>query len=196
MGALLSLILPAEKDQKIKGRANTQGMIRKLMKRVDVTACPPSLLTGIRRERTARLIFGIGGGVFSLLFAAPAVFCLADPSRFVMEGETEPVVVALCFTVFGSALALCGWIAVSFLCAACLKRELALVKEAVKTAPLNGGSREIAPASNSATVMLWSVRGVVFVAAVVLIVLGINGGGVIDVFENAIKICTSCIGLG
>ena len=107
------------------------------------------------------------------------------------------MVVALCFTVLGGVVALCGWIAVSFACTAGLRRELALVKEAVKTAPLaSAETKERADTAEKDVKVLWFVRGVVFVAAVVLIMLGITGGGVADVFENAIKICTSCIGLG
>lgn len=196
VGILLTLILPAEKDQKIKGRANPQALIRKLMKKVDVTACPPSLMTKIRLEKTARRSFGIGGAILSLLFSVPAIICFVDPTKFVM-GELDPVVTALCFTVLGGVLALCGWIAVSFLCAASLKRELALVKEAVKMSPLAVSPVQEQPDKRKKDVMfLWVTRGVVFVAAVVLIICGVIGGGVIDVFENAIKICTSCIGLG
>ena len=43
---------------------------------------------------------------------------------------------------------------------------------------------------------LWSVRGVIFAVAVVCIVLGIVNGGMHDVLNKAIRICTECIGLG
>ncbi len=197
VGILLTLILPAEKDQKIKGTANPQALIRKLMKKVDVTVCSPALMTKMRLEKTARRSFCLGGAMLSLLFSVPAIICFVDPTKFVMEGEMDPVVTALCFTVLGGVLALCGWIAVSFLCAASLKRELALVKEAVKTAPLAGVPIQTQSEKRKKDVMvLWVTRGVVFVAAAVLIVCGVVNGGMTDVFENAIKICTSCIGLG
>lgn len=195
VGALLTLILPPETDDKLKGRVETRVMISKLMKKVDVKNCDPSLTAKIRREKAKRLIFSISAAVFSVLLAIPAVICFMDTSLFAAEEENN-VVVALCFTTLGSILALCGWITVSFVRSVSLRRELTLVKEVVKTAPAPATSRESEPVSARETVIFWSVRGVVFAAAVALIVLGITGGGMTDVLENAIKICTSCIGLG
>ena len=43
---------------------------------------------------------------------------------------------------------------------------------------------------------LWSVRAVVGIVGVVFVIVGINGGGMDDVLEKAINICTQCIGLG
>ena len=45
-------------------------------------------------------------------------------------------------------------------------------------------------------VTLWACRGALLVIAVVLIVLGIVNGGMTDVLDKAIRICTECIGLG
>lgn len=196
VGGLLALILPLEKDPKIKGKVEIRVMISKLMKKVDVKNCASSLTAKMRREKTTRLILGISAAVFSVLSAVPVLICFADTARFAAEGQTN-VVAALCFTVLGSVLALCGWIAVSFLCAVSLRRELTLVKEAVRTAPLASAPVQgQADAPKKGVKALWIARGVVFAAAVVLIVLGVTGGGMTDVFENAIKICTSCIGLG
>ena len=44
--------------------------------------------------------------------------------------------------------------------------------------------------------LLWIVRGVLCISAVVLIILGINWGGMSLVFEKARSICQQCIGLG
>lgn len=45
-------------------------------------------------------------------------------------------------------------------------------------------------------ITLWVVRGVLCISAVVLIILGINWGGMSLVFEKARSICQQCIGLG
>ena len=45
-------------------------------------------------------------------------------------------------------------------------------------------------------ITLWAARGVVLVAAITFIVVGIVNGGANDVFIKAINICTECIGLG
>ena len=45
-------------------------------------------------------------------------------------------------------------------------------------------------------ITLWTTRGIVLVAAITFIVVGIVNGGASDVFIKAINICTECIGLG
>ena len=43
---------------------------------------------------------------------------------------------------------------------------------------------------------LISVRSALLVLAFVFIIIGIVNGGMDDVFQKAVKICTECIGLG
>lgn len=45
-------------------------------------------------------------------------------------------------------------------------------------------------------ITLWTTRGIVLVASIVFIVLGIVNGGANDVLIKAVNICTECIGLG
>jgi hypothetical protein len=45
-------------------------------------------------------------------------------------------------------------------------------------------------------VTIWIARGILLTVAVVMILLGINNGGVAAVLGKAIRICTECIGLG
>ncbi len=40
------------------------------------------------------------------------------------------------------------------------------------------------------------LRGVLYLAAVVFVILGILNGGLNDVLVKAIRICSECIGLG
>ena len=46
------------------------------------------------------------------------------------------------------------------------------------------------------TMGVWSLRAVIFVAAVFLIIVGVQNGGMKEVLLKAINICTQCIGLG
>ena len=41
-----------------------------------------------------------------------------------------------------------------------------------------------------------ALRGALYLAAAVLVILGILNGGLRDVLAKAVKICTECIGLG
>ena len=41
-----------------------------------------------------------------------------------------------------------------------------------------------------------ALRGILYLAAAALVILGILNGGLWDVLAKAVKICTECIGLG
>jgi len=55
--------------------------------------------------------------------------------------------------------------------------------------------QKIKTAANG-TAVIWTVRGIIFIAAIVFIALGVLNGGAHDVLVKAINICQECIGLG
>ena len=87
-----------------------------------------------------------------------------------------------------------------------VKKELALVKQMLADSAKRG-EKSVAKETKRG---LWqkalaffgnvwtknAVRLVLAVGAVVLVIVGINNGGMRDVLEKAINICTQCIGLG
>ena len=87
------------------------------------------------------------------------------------------------------------WIVVAFaavivasvFCRRSIEREIGLLK---------GVSGSKAPEANAKPSRLPYVRIALYALAIVLIVLGINNGGMRDVLIKAINICTECIGLG
>ena len=195
VGALLTLCIPLEENKKIKGRVDPQVIITRLRKKVNFANCDEALLKDIKKEKNCRLIVNISASVVSALMATPAVFCFAQPTKFAPEGDADNVVVAVCCAFFGAVVALAAWVGATFLKAHSLQKELALIKQAFKVSPLANIPQEDV-AINDKHVALWTVRGVVLAAAVVLMILGITGGGTTDVWENAVRICSSCIGLG
>ena len=85
------------------------------------------------------------------------------------------------------------------------KKELSLVKKAVAAeakAKQNLGNsvrktnKEDAATQKKKELTVWIARGVLACAAVALIIVGICNGGMMDVLQKAINICTQCIGLG
>ena len=78
-------------------------------------------------------------------------------------------------------------IAASFVCRRSMEREIALLK---------GVSGNKAPETAEKPSRVLYVRIALYALAAVLIVLGINNGGMRDVLIKAINICTECIGLG
>ena len=129
----------------------------------------------------------------------------AQTGFFASHGEAERILRALPW-VFGGIFACIG---------ACyydeysVKQEITLVKTEIAENAKKGIKAQSAqkkrtwfekvsdkiPFLKSKWFMV-SVRGAIGVAAVVLIVMGIDNGGMADVLEKAINICTQCIGLG
>ena len=85
----------------------------------------------------------------------------------------------------------------SFYSKSSYNKEIAELKKALAAAAENTvAEKPIAVASKKESHSLAAVRAIVFAVAVVFIVLGIFNGGMSDVLDKAIKICTECIGLG
>ena len=84
-------------------------------------------------------------------------------------------------------LAFAAVIAASVFCRRSMEREIGLLKG------VSGGKAQEAAEKPSCVNY---VRIALYAAALVLIVLGINNGGMRDVLIKAINICTECIGLG
>ncbi|MCH5155728.1 MAG: hypothetical protein J1F69_03895 [Clostridiales bacterium] len=82
-------------------------------------------------------------------------------------------------------------------------KQVSAAKTMIKNGEKTGGAQKSEPkfialikSLVDKPAFIWSVRGVIFVIAVVFIVLGIVNGGANDVLIKAINICTECIGLG
>lgn len=96
-----------------------------------------------------------------------------------------------------AAFAFSVGVAFSFYSKYSYNKEIAELKKALAIAAENVvESKPIAAASEKKKHSLAVVRMLVFAVAVLFIVLGISNGGMSDVLDKAIKICTECIGLG
>ncbi len=195
VGAVLTLVLPLE-PRKSKGNMAPADAIRRLSARVDDASCPAELTTARKKERIFRLVLRLLAVAVCVVVAIPCVLYLFDLSNFddIGAGLTEDIVAAMKVVLPSAAVGLSAWIVVTFACHYSLKRELAVVKEALKVAPLQ--DKKTAEPKAKSGHAVWIVRGAVLVAAVALIVLGIVNGGMEDVLQKAIRICTECIGLG
>ncbi len=76
-------------------------------------------------------------------------------------------------------------------------KEIAELKKSLAATAENGAEiKPIAVTTGKKNYSLAVARALVFAVAVAFIVLGIFNGGMSDVLDKAIKICTECIGLG
>ena len=65
-----------------------------------------------------------------------------------------------------------------------------LAKDGIKVTPEN---EDEPPIKNRLTLI---ARCVIPVVAIVFIILGVSNGGMNDVLQKAVRICTECIGMG
>lgn len=193
-GVILAVALPLE-PQRIKGAVAPQKTIERLMSRVDTAACAPDLLAKIKKEQTLRRVLCISASVFSVALAVPSLIYLTNLSNFDISTLNRDIVAAMKLVLPSVVVGLGAWVAVTLLQSASYTRELSLVKEALKVSSAGQKNLPVEKKSMSAKA-LWAIRCVVLAVALLFVMLGIFNGGMTDVLEKAIKICTECIGLG
>ena len=130
------------------------------------------------------------------LSALPVIIYLANPDNF--TADINGSVIALVKVLLPCAVfAFAVGTTFSYLVKALLAKEETLLKEALAS---SDASAVLKPDENIVRAkgmrVIDIVRITVFAVAAVFIILGITNGGMSDVLEKAIKICTECIGLG
>ena len=186
-----------------KGKAvkSPSAMLKRLVERLNFAAIPSDFHRKMVREQMLRRWLVIFAAVLCAGSVMPAVIWCADSARFSVEHLNRDVAAASRLILVGTVLALATATLAVLLYDESVMRELTWIKAAV--AEVKGEA--LLPADKAAARKIawtekprwvWSVRGLLAVAAVVLVVLGVLNGGMADVLGKAIRICTECIGLG
>lgn len=193
VGGIMTWTLPRE-NAKVKGSVHPRTTIQRMWCRVDATACDDQRLAMMAKEVKLRRVLYVVATIFCVILAVPAVIYVCDLGHFTVKDKDSNVVSLMYWVLPAAALGLGGWVAVSLLTWQSWQRELALVKDAVKLCPATPAKKP--PVAKENTKAVWIARGIVLAVAVIFVVLGVMNGGMADVLEKAIKICTECIGLG
>ena len=190
---VLHLVYPRDK-QKTKAAVNQEVVLARLMKRLDVGACDPSLLQEINGEKQLRKLLRIATLVLSAVASIPALVHVLNFSNF--GADYNQSVIAACLWVLPCSFFVLGLcIALIYIEEASIKRQMVAVKACL--AASKGGTATPADAAKKEnTRLVLGIRIALLAIAAVLIVLGIVNGGMADVLSKAINICTECIGLG
>lgn len=150
----------------------------------------------LRRERTPamekearfRRVCAWACGAVCLLCAACAALYLFNPNSFTST-DLETVMTAMVAHILPFLLlAFAALMALVQMRHASACRELAAAKEAPPRA-----SAEVEQKPSSWKPYLWAA---LYLAALLLLVVGILNGGMYDVLVKAVNICTECVGLG
>ena len=140
-----------------------------------------------RAEENLRKKIGYGTAAVVAVCAALSLVFLLNRDHFTSWDLETVMGQMLAHTLPWAIIAFASVIAASFLCRCSMEREIALLK---------GVSGDKAPEVTTKPSRVTYVRIALYAVAAILIVLGINNGGMRDVLIKAINICTECIGLG
>ena len=192
-GVIYDAVIDAKRNDTVK--ITSREMLTSYAPRVDESALSSDAADIIKGERAKRVSYLLIFGIISMLFIISAVFYLVFAATFTVENLSGDVMNA-----FAVVLPLCvGAIAVHilrvYLDEASAKRELEILRAEVKNGTPISKPVALTETEKERSAVLM-VKIAVLVLGIVFIILGIFNGGMDDVLQKAVKICTECIGLG
>lgn len=193
---LLKLTLPYE--QRNKSRAPVLMTLSLLSARCPLADCTKEERAKIERERLVRRIIVYGGAAVIALSMIFSLIYVLTPGRFPYEDVNEEVATAVVVVFAYFLQSLVYALVASFFIDASASREIEYIKVAI--ARLKADGIKVVPVEKTGSVLAKRLtliaRCVIPAVAIVFIILGITNGGMSDVLQKAVRICTECIGMG
>ena len=175
----------------VKTERTHSEMLNSFASRYEFTSFPEDVQAAAINERNKRKIMKLIAYCVSAVLALIAVIYLALVAKYTIENLNGDVIIALAVALPLAVISVAIHIPVAYMVEKSSAKELEILKESIK----NNGAPSLAEKkqeNNAANI----VKYVILSVAVLLIVLGIFNGGMADVLNKAVKICTECIGLG
>ena len=204
--AVIHILLPAD-EPRLKGLRTPSVMVKTLAAKVDITLLGSEQREKIEKQRRLRSLLCRCRAVLLSLSAILPLFYLLNPANFpAVSGEYNAEILhgMLVYLAFLAPAAIYEVVFV-IVRDLSLTREHEALKDAIKTSgkadvqdekcdcPIRGALDFVK--KNDKPILL-GVRIALVGCALVFIALGVVNGGMTDVLNKAIKICTECIGLG
>ena len=184
-GIILGLALPLD-QKKPKSVKDDLALMEKA--KAKAGTCPAEAVA----EQKKRLGLRIGTAIaFAGLMVYPAIYFM-NPAHFSITSLNEDIAKAVTIALVPAAIGLLLCFVCSMLESKSIAKETEIYKKASTENKANVASPENVPAKSYLT----AIRCGLLVLAVCLIVMGIFNGGMKDVLDKAVAICTECIGLG
>lgn len=192
-GFVYDAVTGVKKDASV-GRTSVE-ILAGYAPRVDADAISPEAKTAVAKERGRRKIFNYVSYGISLLLALSAVLYVTLGAEFTVENLNSDVMAAfaVALPIFAGAVAI--HIPKAYLIEASAKRELEILKNEVKNGVAISKPVPLTETKCEKNAVLIARIAIVCVG-VLFVILGIFNGGMYDVLQKAVKICTECIGLG
>ncbi len=194
---VLSLISCDAKARPAAVRDET-ATLQRLTDGYDLNAVSSESKAAIARERGLRRKLTVATVVSCVVPAIPFIVWLFLPDSFGTGEKNREILVAALILLGCTLVAMTASFIIGMLVRASIARERDVVKAAIadRSAPRRKDGAGRRPSCMDKPAVLWTVRGVILVAAVVFIVLGVLNNGMYDVLGKAKQICSECIGLG
>ena len=205
-GAVISIVMPDE-EGKLVGLRAPAVVLKKLAEKVDLKSLDEQNKADIEKERCLRKILTYVNIALAAIVAIAPLFYLMNPANFpAVSGEYNAEIShgMLVYLAFLAPLAVYEVVYVILFDLSC-KREAELCKAAIKAGGLQAAQdntnacpirRALAYLKENEGSVILGVRIALVCCAIVFIIAGTVNGGMVDVLNKAIKICTECIGLG
>ena len=206
VGAVVFFALPPE-EKKLKGGRSPRVLVKKLSERVDIDTVDTRLKEKIEKERELRRVLSVGRIAISVLCAVLPLFYLLNPANFpAVSGEYNSEILRgmIVYLIFLAPLFIYEVIRV-VLSDLSYNKEHALLKQAIaecgispvkESLPTTRLGKAVKFLRENEKPIILGVRIAFVGCAIAFIAIGIANGGMADVLNKAIKICTECIGLG
>ena len=199
-GGVLSFLTPT-KERGVKVDL-TRSILTQMNEKLSLDECNDDTRRAVLTERRIRRVLAIISLSLIAICAAVSLFFALDFSRYTVERHNADIISILLIVLPLSAVAIGSVSALNYFISESYKRELVLVKAAVKAGALSedGSEQNKCPITsffkkNEKHITL-VIRIAIAILAVAFIALGITNGGMGDVLGKAVRICTECIGLG
>lgn len=188
-GIVLNLALP-QAEKRPQALRDELAALNKLKAKITLTA--DSATAAGKELKYRRGIRFITGLIFVALMIYPAIY-FANGNNFTITDLSRDIIHAVLIVMIPSVIGLL----LCFFCAVLetrsVRREIAIYK----TAAADGKSQTPSPVNRKdQKKWLTVIRCAIAIAGICFVVLGILNGGMKDVFDKAVAICTECIGLG
>ncbi len=180
--------------RRVKPPRDVLSRLKRASRTADFSAAGEGVMNKIRFERTLRGSIRLANLVLLAIGFAIAFCCAINPANYAegigsheLTASVKGVVLAAVIYLTPAALVALLRMPIDSLSA---EYELKLVEKLPRRRAAAANPQKI-----KAPYML-IVRLSVLILAAVLVILGVRNGGMNDVVQKAIKICTECIGLG
>lgn len=192
-GAVLSFF-PLERS-KPKSKIEHRVSLSRLYARTDLGKAEKIHLNKIEREIRLRKIATIS--LIALLSACGIVSFIyfVLPSSFPADDLILEVALSMAILIPCAVVAFAGALAHYFVCNASYVREYDILLEVFKTT-IKKPDAKIAKNAETSKRGIFITQCIIVTIAVTFIIIGVFNGGMADVLQKAVNICTECIGLG